>query len=88
MSTFSMRDLSVLNYANGFTGWHYKARDIQAPGFFDDAADIMKIGDHVAVSSPYGGAMLALVTPAKPHRTQIVFMCFGAEPKPATGASA
>ncbi len=91
MSIFSVRELSVLQYANGFTSWHYKARDIrdvQQPGFFDAAEDLLAVGDHVTVSSPLGGAILALVTPAKPHRTQIVFMCFGAEPQPATGAAA
>jgi hypothetical protein len=60
---FAIRDLSVLAYANGFTLWHYKlARiaDVLSPNFFRDAADMMAAGDHVHVSAPEGGAVLAV----------------------------
>jgi len=36
-------------YANGFTMWHFKsddtASDVFAPGYFDGAADMLRIGD-------------------------------------------
>ena len=46
---FSIRDLSVLAYANGFTLWHYKAgaggvAAAGGPGFFDPAADMLASG--------------------------------------------
>ena len=64
---FSVRDLSVLAYANGFTLWHYKAGvsgfdAAAAPGFFDPAADLLASGDMVLVSSPEGGRILTVAT--------------------------
>lgn len=42
-------DLSVLAYANGFTLWHYTtadtAADVDSPGYFNDAADMLRVGD-------------------------------------------
>lgn len=62
---FSIRDLSVLAYANGFTLWHYKAgaggvAAVGGPGFFDPAADMLASGDMVLVSSPAGGRVLCV----------------------------
>jgi hypothetical protein len=62
---FSMRALSVLAYANGFTLWHYKASEggtlaAALPGFFDDAGDLLASGDMVLVSSPEGGRVLCV----------------------------
>jgi hypothetical protein len=46
---FNHRDLSVLNYANGFSMWHYKAKcsyfDMIQPGYFAAAADMFSNGD-------------------------------------------
>ena len=43
------RDLSVLGYANGFTLWHFvtvdPAMEIQATGYFNEAADMFRPGD-------------------------------------------
>ena len=56
---FDVRNLSVLAYANGFTLWHYKApgslAPVQAPGFFDGAADMLASGDMMLLSGPEGG---------------------------------
>ncbi len=61
--SFSVRELSVLAYANGFTLWHYKAgatglSSVAEPGFFGPAADLLADGDMVLVSSPAGGRVL------------------------------
>ena len=42
---FAIRNLSVLNYAQGFTFWHYRASGtpldaVLAPGFFDDEVKV------------------------------------------------
>ncbi len=63
---FSMRNLSVLAYANGFTLWHYKsAGDGQAligePGFFDEAGDMLAAGDMMMVSARDGGRMMCIL---------------------------
>lgn len=52
---FSIRSLSVLAYANGFTLWHYKTGAdpldaVRCSGFFADAADMLAGGDIVMVS--------------------------------------
>jgi len=61
---FSIRNLSVLAYANGFTLWHYKLGvgncDAVDPGFFDDASDMLISGDMLMVSSATGGRMLCI----------------------------
>ena len=64
---FSVRNLSVLSYANGFTLWHYKAgADVLAHvgdrGFFDAASDMLTVGDILMVSAS-DGARLLCITP-------------------------
>ncbi len=48
---FNSKDLSVLAYANGFTLWHYTtqdlATDVDTSGYFDAAADMVRVGDMV-----------------------------------------
>ena len=56
---FSLRNLSVLAYANGFTLWHYKAGNdnfVQAanPGYFADASDLLTEGDMVMLTGTEG----------------------------------
>jgi hypothetical protein len=56
---FSVRNLSVLAYANGFTLWHYKAgtdrlSEVGATGFFGDAEDMLAGGDIMMVSASDG----------------------------------
>ena len=61
--SLTIRNLSVLAYANGFTLWHYKAvadtqADVAARGFFDAAADMLADGDMLLVSASDGGRVL------------------------------
>ena len=62
---FSMRNLSVLAYANSFTLWHYKTCDAQSaiaePGFFNDAGDMLSAGDMLMVSARDGGRMVCVL---------------------------
>ena len=48
---YKPRNLSVLAYANGFTLWHYvtddDGRTLTGPGYFDDAADMLRTGDMI-----------------------------------------
>lgn len=58
----AIRDMSCLTYGQGFTGWHYQAvatsfDDMIAPGFFNDARDMMKPGDHISLSAFDGGGV-------------------------------
>ena len=60
---FSVRNLSVLAYANGFTLWHYKAgtattAQVSAPAFFDGAADLLAAGDMIMVSAADGARIV------------------------------
>jgi len=58
---FSLRDLSVLHYANGFTLWKYKTTKIDAvltPDYFNDIADTITNGDHIYVAGTDGGMLL------------------------------
>ncbi len=65
---FSVRNLSVLAYANGFTLWHYKAvsdvlEQVGDRGFFAAASDMLTAGDIMMVSAS-DGAQLLCVAPA------------------------
>jgi hypothetical protein len=48
---FQARNLSVLAYANGFTLWHYTTVDpaatVDTSGYFDAAAEMLRVGDLV-----------------------------------------
>ncbi len=62
---FTLRNLSVLAYANGFTLWHYKAGNdnfVQAmrPGYFQDAADLLTEGDMVMLTGTEGGRIATI----------------------------
>jgi hypothetical protein len=59
---FTLRNLSVLAYAQGFTLWHYKAPGAKlsalgARGFFDLASDMLASGDMVLMSAEDGGRL-------------------------------
>jgi hypothetical protein len=71
---FSLRNLSVLAYANGFTLWHYKAEPADHPnmgsaGFFAEAGDMLAGGDMMMVSSREGAKMLCVLADATGIRT-------------------
>lgn len=64
---FSVRSLSVLAYANGFTLWHYKSgsdtlENVGEANFFAAASDMVAAGDIMMVSAS-DGARLLCVTP-------------------------
>ena len=62
---FRVRDLAVLSYAQGFTLWLYKAEvlhDAVSPGWFNDAHDMIMVGDVIMVSSSEGSCLLSAVT--------------------------
>lgn len=58
MTEFNLRNLSVLNYANGFTSWHYKTQPLDnmsqvlTVGFFDKAKNFLADGDRLFISHP------------------------------------
>lgn len=62
---FTIRDLSVLAYANGFTLWHYKAgndslADVACDDYFADASDMMAVGDMLLISGAKACRMLCI----------------------------
>ncbi len=62
---FTVRNLSVLAYANGFTLWHYNARGeslavITARDFFTGASDLVALGDMLMVSANDGARILSV----------------------------
>jgi hypothetical protein len=66
---FSLRNLSVLAYANGFTLWHYKADTADhpqtvTPGFFVQAGDMLAGGDMMMVTSRDGAKLLCVLSDA------------------------
>lgn len=78
----SIRDLAVLNYAHRFTLWLYKPdghtlAEVTAPGYFDDACDMLEIGDHIHIASERFGAVL-MVTGLAPVTT--LAMCAAVMP--------
>jgi hypothetical protein len=59
MSEFSLRHLSVMHYANGFTEWHFRAYNftraqLLIAKFFDQAADMFKVGDKIVCTLTNG----------------------------------
>ncbi|MBP2304903.1 hypothetical protein GBZ48_11230 [Azospirillum melinis] len=57
---YASKDLSVLAYANGFTLWHYTthdvATDVDTAGYFNAAADLLRVGDMLLANCAVGGA--------------------------------
>ena len=71
---FSVRNLSVLAYANGFTLWHYKAgsdtlEQVGAEDFFAAASEMLMTGDIMMVSAS-DGAQLLCVTPSSDTKVE------------------
>jgi hypothetical protein len=74
---FAIRNLSVLNYAQGFTSWHYRGHattlgatltgpttmaEVQTAGFFAPAKDMLAVGDLIIVSTSDGMVQLCVAT--------------------------
>ena len=77
---FSIRRLSVLAYANGFTLWHYKTgadqpSETMKTGYFDDAADMLAAGDLMMVSGSASARMLAVAHAAFGEPVAIAPLC-------------
>ena len=57
------KNLSVLAYSNGFTLWHYSTPDtantVDTTGYFNPAADMIRVGDIVLANTETGGAAKA-----------------------------
>lgn len=71
---FFIRNLSVLSYAQGFTLWHYKAGparlvETTSDGFFDNAGDMMAVGDMLMISACDGGRMVVVAASGNTVRT-------------------
>lgn len=60
---YQSKDLSVLAYANGFTLWHYATPDlsteVDAAGYFNDAADMLRKGDMIMANVDTDGSPAA-----------------------------
>lgn len=52
---FQNKNLSVIAYANGFTLWHYAAKEamstISATGYFDGVKTLMNTGDVIIINA-------------------------------------
>jgi len=52
---YSPSGLSVISYANGFTLWHYRTKDLAADvdndGYFNAASKMLRVGDFMFVNS-------------------------------------
>lgn len=60
---YQPKNLSVLAYANGFTLWHYATSDtgntVDTAGYFNEAADMIRVGDVILANTETGGAAKA-----------------------------
>ena len=58
---FTVRGLSVLQYAAGYTGWLYRTGDhifdVTGDGYLDSAAGMFRAGDTLVIVTPGGTAM-------------------------------
>lgn len=61
--SYDSQNLSVLAYANGFTLWHYTtadpASDVDDAGYFDEAADMVRVGDMIMANVDTDGTPAA-----------------------------
>ncbi len=65
---FTIRNLSVLAYANGFTLWHYKSEKdrldaVSGGNYLSDASDMLTGGDLIMITA-VDGARIVCVTMA------------------------
>lgn len=60
---YQSKSLSVLAYANGFTLWHYATADtaatVDTQGYFNAAADMLRVGDILIANVDTGGTPAA-----------------------------
>lgn len=75
---FGFRELSVLNYANGFSLWHLKGPSLAAvlsDNWLLACADMLAPGDHIHVSTRDGGNAVLAVETVEPDRVVVRRMC-------------
>ena len=67
MSAFDVNHLKVIAYAGGIAQWHYAAfrlrqriADVQKTGFFNQAADMVNVGDMITIAA-FDGVAIAYV---------------------------
>lgn len=62
---YNANNLSALTYANGFTLWHYKTPDaasaVDADGYFNGAANMLRVGDFVFVNTSIASTVASSV---------------------------
>lgn len=61
-----IRNFHALAYENGHTMWLYQVfdrplQDAMIPGFFDEFADMLSVGDQITISG-IGGAIVFVIT--------------------------
>ena len=66
---FTIRNLSVLAYANGFTLWHYKSASderskLTGKNFFAEASDMLTDGDLMIANTATGPVLMAVMASA------------------------
>jgi len=59
----TLKNLSVLAYANQFTHWHYRGLPSEAllPSFFSDGSGMFALGDMITVSDSGAGINIFVV---------------------------
>ena len=63
---FSIRNLSVLAYANGFTLWHYRSGQdersrLTSKNFFAEAEDMLADGDLMIANTVNGPVLMSVL---------------------------
>jgi hypothetical protein len=80
---YAARDLSVLAYANGFTLWHYRAREplatVLSQDYFTPGQEMFRPGDFLMVNADGQGATL-MVAAMDRNRVSVVALNAGALP--------
>lgn len=53
--SYNSKDFSVMAYANGFTLWSYRTKDmlgdLKEPGYFNETAPFVRAGDMIMVTA-------------------------------------
>jgi hypothetical protein len=73
---YNAKSLSVLAYANGFTLWHYSTSDtanqVDTAGYFNSAADMLRVGDMVLGNVGLSGTPSAGVFVVRANQNGVV----------------
>jgi len=77
MADFSLRDIGVLAYTQGFTLWVYRTAtaslaDISGAGFFNRLSDLAAVGDRIMVSASDGAMDLHVAQASEANGVHVV----------------